>query len=72
MFDYKKNLQSHGMKIEKVFLYRKYKLFLQVAKNFGINLKQKNSLYYCTISYYFQNQVLTLQCLVVTKRSHIL
>ena len=34
-----------------------YTLFLRVAKNYDKNLKQNISLYYCTISYYFQKQV---------------
>ena len=42
------------MKTEKVLLYQKFTLFVGET---GKNLKQNVSLYYCTISYYFQKQV---------------
>ena len=51
------NYRSHGMTTKKVLLYWNYTLFLRVAKNYDKNLKQNISLYYCTISYYFQKQV---------------
>ena len=41
------------MKVKKVLLYRKYAPLFAGDKN----LKQNISLYYCTISYYFQKQV---------------
>ena len=57
MFDYKRCYKSHGLKIEKVLLYRNHALFLWLAKNVGKNLKQNISSCYCTISYCFQKGI---------------
>ena len=49
MFDYKKKLQKLRNENRKGFAISKLRALLWMAKNFGKNLKQTISLYYCTI-----------------------